>query len=39
MGWSHVGLTGDYLWERPNEIGPDSYRPLNDPSSRLRPAA
>jgi hypothetical protein len=39
MGWAHVGLTGDYLWERPDEIAPGGERPLNDPSARLRPAA
>jgi len=39
MGWAHVGLTGDYLWERPDEIVPGSYRPLNDPGARIRSAA
>jgi TnpA family transposase len=39
MGWAHVGLTGDYLWERPDVIIPGGYRPLNDPGARLRPAA
>ncbi|SEF07583.1 Transposase and inactivated derivatives, TnpA family [Rhizobiales bacterium GAS188] len=39
MGWTHVGLTGDYLWERTDEVAPGSYRPLNDPGARLRSAA
>jgi len=39
MGWTHVGLTGDYLWERTDDIAPGSYRPLNDPGARLRSAA
>jgi hypothetical protein len=39
MGWSHIGLTGDYLWERADPVAPDSYRPLNDPAARLKPAA
>ena len=39
MGWTHVGLTGDYLWERTDDIPPGSYRPLNDPGARLRSAA
>ena len=39
MGWAHVGLTGDYLWERPDDIAPNTYRSLNDPTARLRQAA
>ena len=39
MGWSHIGLTGDYLWEQANLVAPDSYRPLNDPGARLRSVA
>lgn len=39
MGWAHVGLTGDYLWERPDAIAFGGERPLNDPGARLRPAA
>jgi hypothetical protein len=31
MHWAHVGLTGDYLWERPDEIAPGGERPLKDP--------
>jgi hypothetical protein len=38
MGWTHVGLTGDYLWERTDDIAPGSYRPLNDPGAQLRSA-
>ena len=39
MGWTHIGLTGDYLWERPDEVAPGGERPLNDPGAQLRPAA
>ena len=39
MGWTHVGFTGDYLWERTDDIAPGSYRPVNDPGARLRSAA
>jgi Tn3 transposase DDE domain-containing protein len=38
MGWTHVGLTGDYLWERTDDIAPGSYRPLNDPGAQFRSA-
>lgn len=36
MGWSHVGLTGDYLWEDASFSGGEGYRALHDPSGRLR---
>ena len=39
MGWSHIGLTGDYLWEQADLAASDSYRALNDPGARLRPVA
>lgn len=39
MGWSHIGLTGDYLWEQAGLVAPDSYRALNDPGARLRSVA
>jgi TnpA family transposase len=34
MGWSHIGLTGDYLWEEAAFSGP-GFRPLHDPNGRL----
>jgi TnpA family transposase len=39
MGWSHIGLTGDYLWEQSDLLAPGSYRALNDPGARRRSAA
>ncbi|MEQ9151140.1 MAG: Tn3 family transposase [Parvibaculum sp.] len=39
MGWSHIGLTGDYLWEQADQVASDSYRALNDPGARLRSVA
>lgn len=36
MGWAHIGLTGDYLWENASAPRPDQYRPLHDPSGRLQ---
>jgi Tn3 transposase DDE domain len=28
VGWQHINLTGDYLWDADTEIGPDGYRSL-----------
>ena len=28
LGWQHINLTGDYLWEADTAIGPDGFRPL-----------
>jgi hypothetical protein len=28
LGWSHISLTGDYLWTEP-DISADGFRPLN----------
>ncbi len=36
MGWAHIGLNGDYLWENASAPRPDRYRPLHDPSARLQ---
>jgi len=38
LGWSHISLTGDYLWEQ-STIFADEFRPLRLPGSRLQPAA
>jgi len=35
LGWSHIGLTGDYLWEQA-AIAVDGFRPLNIARSRLK---
>ena len=34
LGWSHISLTGDYLWEQA-AIAVDGFRPLNTSRSRL----
>ncbi|WP_028793181.1 MULTISPECIES: Tn3 family transposase [Thalassobaculum] len=39
MGWSHIGLTGDYLWEQSDLLAPGCYRALTDPGARLRSIA
>jgi TnpA family transposase len=36
LGWSHIGLTGDYLWEDASSHGGSGYRALHDPSGRFR---
>jgi TnpA family transposase len=28
VGWQHINLTGDYLWDADASIGPDGFRPL-----------
>ncbi|MGO9236691.1 MAG: Tn3 family transposase [Methylocella sp.] len=38
LGWSHISLTGDYLWDQSTLI-PDEFRPLRLPGSRLQTAA
>jgi hypothetical protein len=35
LGWSHISLTGDYLWEQA-AIVVDGFRPLNTARSRLK---
>lgn len=36
MGWAHISLTGDYLWQRANRLSPGEFRTLNDPMARLK---
>ena len=35
LGWSHISLTGDYLWEQA-AIAVDGFWPLNTARSRLK---
>ena len=35
LGWEHINLTGDYLWEQA-AIAVDGFRPLNTARSRLK---
>ena len=28
LGWQHINLTGDYLWDVETAIGPTGFRPL-----------
>ena len=36
MGWAHISLTGDYLWDQAKRISAGEFRPLNDPLARLK---
>ncbi|GFM28735.1 Tn3 family transposase for insertion sequence element [Novosphingobium sp. PY1] len=36
MGWAHVSLTGDYLWQNAKRIPSGEFRALNDPMARLK---
>lgn len=36
MGWAHISLTGDYLWDQAKRLNAGEFRPLNDPMSRLK---
>lgn len=36
MGWAHISLTGDYLWDQAKRMPEGEYRPLNDPMARLK---
>jgi TnpA family transposase len=33
LGWQHINLTGDYLWNAGNTFGPDGFRPLRGASA------
>ena len=30
LGWQHIDLTGEYLWNAASNLGPDGFRPLRD---------
>jgi TnpA family transposase len=36
MGWAHISLTGDYLWDQARTLAAGEFRPLNDPMARLK---
>ncbi|PNP96830.1 hypothetical protein A8G00_22840 [Sphingobium sp. SA916] len=36
MGWAHISLTGDFLWNRASRLSPGGFRTLNDPMARLK---
>jgi hypothetical protein len=38
VGWQHIDLTGDYLWDADSGLGPDGFRSLRTTTRNLRPA-
>jgi TnpA family transposase len=39
VGWQHINLTGDYLWDADTRVGPDGFRALRRAAQPLRAAA
>lgn len=39
MGWAHMSLTGDYLWEQARRLPAGEFHPLNEPMARLKRVA
>ena len=38
VGWQHINLTGDYLWDSDSNLGPDGFRSLRTSATNLHPA-
>ena len=38
LGWQHINLTGDYLWNADSAFGPDGFRLLQGMASTLHAA-
>ena len=38
VGWQHINLTGDYLWDADIGLAPDGFRPLRSAARNLSPA-
>jgi hypothetical protein len=38
VGWQHINLTGDYLWDVDIGLAPDGFRALRTTATNLRPA-
>jgi hypothetical protein len=32
LGWEHLNITGDYVWEDQTRLDPDGFRPLVVPA-------
>lgn len=39
VGWQHINLTGDYLWDADAIVSPDGFRALRGPAPQLAEAA
>lgn len=35
IGWQHINLTGDYLWDSDSNLGSDSFRSLRTPTTKF----
>ena len=33
IGWQHINLTGDYLWDADTQLAPDGFRQLRAPAA------
>jgi TnpA family transposase len=38
VGWQHINLTGDYLWDSDSGLGPDGFRSLRTTATNPSPA-
>lgn len=39
VGWQHINLTGDYLWDADAIVSPDGFRALRGPAPQFAEAA
>jgi hypothetical protein len=39
LGWQHINLTGDYLWDADAAIGSNGFRPLRGGEAPIAAAA
>jgi hypothetical protein len=39
LGWQHINLTGDYLWDADDAVGPYKFRPLRGVEAPFADAA
>src|SRR5215831_10353956 len=39
VGWQHINLTGDYLWDADTHLAPDGFRQLRAPAAITAHAA
>jgi hypothetical protein len=39
VGWQHINLTGDYLWDADTQLAPDGFRRLRVPGAITAHAA
>ena len=37
LGWQHINLTGDYLWDSDSGLGPDGFRSLRTTATNPSP--